>query len=758
MMTHSFYRFLTIPNFTRNTLRLLLGSFLVIGVVPLGGAQQVLEEIIVTAQKREQSKQEIGISITAFTGDQVRELGFTNSIDLINHTPGLVYGTPAAEGNNANLSLRGVSLSTIFDVSESPISMYVDEVYYGFIAGATFQLYDLERVEVLRGPQGTLFGRNATGGLVHFVTKQPTDHFEAYADLTYASYDQVKAEGAMNVPITDNLFVRGSFATNRYDGYVSNRFPGQEDPNDTDTIAGRFQVLWQANENLDLQFNLHAAEDDSNAGSWQHITGTLTPDGMDSVLTPGVPGPFGYVDLDGDPFAGEYDHIRPLQVENRGVWGKINWTLPNGWRLTSITAYEFFDRFYEEDTDMSPNNIIFASLVGNSDQITQELRLSGEAWDDTVRWVGGFFYIDREVSDAGLNVALPFLPLPPPPPGATINTHDISQQKNDSWAVFGQAEWDFAEHFTFIAGVRYTEEDAELDFVSAITPFFEDPITPAATFFTFNKGNFSDFAVQEEEFVDWKIELDWRPLEDVMLYASFSRGTKSAGFNPTNLGATDPSVLTFGKETLIAYEGGLRSEFWNNRVRLNASGFYYDYQDFQAFAFLAVGQQQVINSDSKISGFELELQTNPLEGLNLHLGLSILADATVKDQLDTLGVRRDRNMAFAPDYQVDGIIRYEWPMFGGTLGAQVDFVYSDGYFSDTQNFTSSMTDEYKLWNGRLTYTSGDGNWEVSGFVQNMFDEEYTNFVFDFIIDVGFSQLSYGKPRWGGVNVRYSWGG
>ena len=751
-------RFQTVFSITRHISRLFLGSLMMISLVPLSGAQQVLEEIIVTAQKREQSKQDIGISITVFTGDQIRELGFTNSIDIINHTPGLVYGTPAAEGNNANLSLRGVSLSTIFDVSESPISVYVDEVYYGFIPGATFQLYDLERTEVLRGPQGTLFGRNATGGLLQFVTKQPTNHFEAYADLTYASHDQFKSEGAINVPITDSLFVRASFATDRYDGYVDNRFPGQEDPNDTDKIAGRFQALWQVNENLELRFNAHASEDDSNAGSWQHVSGTLTPDSTDSVLTPGVPGPFGYADTDGDPFAGDYDHIRPLKVENRGMWGKINWTLPNGWQLTSITAYEYFDRFYEEDTDMSPNSIIYASLVGESEQFTQELRLSGEANDDTVRWVGGFYYIDREVSDAGLNVALPFLPLPPPPPGATVNTHDISQQENDSWAVFGQAEWDFAEQFTFLAGVRYTEEDAELDFVSSVTPFFEDPVTPDDVIFTFNKGNFGDYAVQKGEFVDWKLELDWQPVEDVMLYASFSRGTKSAGFNPTNLGATDPSVLTFGKETLDAYEGGLKSEFWNNRVRFNASGFYYDYKDFQAFAFLAVGQQQVINSDAEISGFELELHTNPLEGFNIWLGLSVLADATVKDQLDILGVRRDRNMAFAPDYQVDGIIRYEWPMFGGTLGAQLDFVYSDGYFSDTQNFTSSMTDEYELWNGRLTYTSSDGNWEVSTFVQNMFDEEYSNFVFDFIIDVGFSQLSYGKPRWGGVNVRYSWGG
>ena len=354
----------TVFSITRHISRLFLGSLMMISLVPLSGAQQVLEEIIVTAQKREQSKQDIGISITVFTGDQVRELGFTNSIDIINHTPGLVYGTPAAEGNNANLSLRGVSLSTIFDVSESPISMYVDEVYYGFIPGATFQLYDLERTEVLRGPQGTLFGRNATGGLLQFVTKQPTNHFEAYADLTYASHDQFKSEGAINVPITDSLFVRASFATDRYDGYVDNRFPGQEDPNDTDKIAGRFQALWQVNENLELRFNAHASEDDSNAGSWQHVSGTLTPDSTDSVLTPGVPGPFGYADTDGDPFAGDYDHIRPLKVENRGMWGKINWTLPNGWQLTSITAYEYFDRFYEEDTDMSPNSIIYASLVG----------------------------------------------------------------------------------------------------------------------------------------------------------------------------------------------------------------------------------------------------------------------------------------------------------------------------------------------------------------------------------------------------------
>ena len=190
-----------------------------------------LEEIIVTAQKREQSLQDVGIAVTAFSDKQIRELGFTDSTDVVAMTPGLIYTTPNAESSVINFFLRGVGLNDFADANENPVAVYVDDVYRPASGGLSFQLFDLQRVEVLRGPQGTLFGRNTTGGVVHFISKRPTEEVDGFVDLTYGSYNQIKAEAAFGGPIGDTVSGRLSAAMNKHDGWTENRFAGAPDYN-----------------------------------------------------------------------------------------------------------------------------------------------------------------------------------------------------------------------------------------------------------------------------------------------------------------------------------------------------------------------------------------------------------------------------------------------------------------------------------------------------------------------------------------------
>ncbi|MDP7661595.1 MAG: TonB-dependent receptor plug domain-containing protein, partial [Gammaproteobacteria bacterium] len=335
-----------------------------VALLPAVSQSAVLDEMTVTAQKREQALSDVGVSVTAFSGDSLRELNMTNSVDISAQTPNFTIGTPVGEGNNPSFVLRGVGLNDFNDNNESNIAVYVDEVYRSAMAGLTFQMFDLDRVEVLRGPQGTLYGRNATGGLVHFVTRKPTEDLDAYADLTLGSNSQVKFEGAIGGG-SETVMGRLSVATNQADGYVSNR--AGADPNEADNMALRGQLLFKPTEQWSVLLNAHWSDADPRAAAYQH-EGTDVG-GLDF---------FGYSDTDGDVWAGDYDRTGPLEIENTGASISIDWQ-GDAFGIAWITGYENVEKFHQEDTDMSDLDFGGGSLVrpdfaAETDQLTSELR------------------------------------------------------------------------------------------------------------------------------------------------------------------------------------------------------------------------------------------------------------------------------------------------------------------------------------------------------------------------------------------------
>lgn len=708
-----------------------------------------LEEVIVTAQKREQSLQEVGVSVTAFTGKQIEELGFVNSTDVIAQTPNLSFGTPTGEGNNASLTMRGVGLSDFNDNNEGPVAVYVDEVYVSALSGVTFQLMDLERVEVLRGPQGTLYGRNTTGGLVHFVSARPTEETEGYADLTLAENSQFKFEGALSGALGETVQGRLSFAHNEHNGYVTNRGPGLEDPNDTDNNAVRLQVALQATENFDVLLNIHGAKNDARMGAWQHEATYSLDGGVTSLPLPAdvdfygsCPGcdAFGYRDDDNDPWSGEYDRDGVLVIENRG--GSINAQWHNeGITFTSITGHETFERLYEEDTDISPYKIVHNTYRSDIDQFTQEFRLDGG--NERLHWLAGFYYYDQEV-DGGFQIDASGI-------GFIIGDANYVQ-KTDSWSLFGQTEYDLSDRWTLIAGLRYTDESRELDYLSVDLGGLLPP--DENTMFDYREKISNDN-------VTGKLELDWQATDKTLVYGSVSLGTKSAGFNTGVLdetglfGMTVRSDVPYDEENLTSYEVGLKTDLFGGSSRLNASVFYYDYSDFQAFAFVNLNQV-IFNTDAQISGMELEFITAPVEGLYIMLGAGFL-DTSAEDipLNDGSGIVRDREMTLAPEFSLNGVARYEWPVFSGYLATQLDFNYQDETYFDIQNHPVSAQDSYSVWNARFSYSGQDDKWSVTAFVNNLFEEEYRIYSFDVTNLFGFNQVAYGRPRWAGVSFRYN---
>ena len=356
------------------------------------------DEVIVTAQKREQNLQDVGIAVTAITGEQMQALGYTNAQEITALAPGVSTIQPNGEANYA-ISIRGVGNSDFITNVESPIAVYVDEVYISQMSGAGFMLFDMERAEVLRGPQGTLFGRNATGGLVQYVTRKPSQEAGGYSSFTYGEYNQMKYQGAVGVPLTDKLSMRFSGALHQRDGYVENREHPDLDLNNANEFAGRVQLLWEG-EDWDVLLNMRQGRQDIRTGFFQHVSsvepGRLTPGRVNPYLKD-TNGRLGYIDDDGDVYAGDYDFTGHNDLETKGYSATLTWQ-GESMKFISITDYSTTERDYIEDTDASPDDYFRFFLTTDADQFSQEMRLEGGG--DNARWVAGVYYLDLDISDS----------------------------------------------------------------------------------------------------------------------------------------------------------------------------------------------------------------------------------------------------------------------------------------------------------------------------------------------------------------------
>jgi len=708
---------------------------------------QGIEEIVVTAQKREQSLQDVGISVTAFSGRQIEELGFSGSEEISRMTPGLLFTLPGGSASIGFPAIRGVSQNDFGPHQEVPNAVCVDEAYLSFNGANQHQMFDLERVEVLRGPQGTLFGRNATGGLIHYVSRRPTREFEGYGDLTIGEHDQVRFQGAVSGPLTDRLQGRLSFATDHNDSYIENRVG--PDTGENESWSGRGQLLFQPTDDVEVHVSLFGGVNDSDAlGPYQRRTGIPDADGLGVNLDENVdfygtcPGcdPFGYIDNDGDPHAMDIDRVGFLERDTWGITGKLTWEFDR-FTLTSITHYLEFSFDYLEDQDVSPVAFTEFAFGQDADQFSQEIRLNGEM--DRLRWVAGFYYLGIESANhMSFHLLPPFV-------GVLLDT--AWSVDTESWAVFGQFEYDLAPRWTFIGGLRWTEDRKEIDLLNTVTV-----VGVGAFDFPFNEATVGPLAEQDDGDYSFKVELDYRPVDDWLLYASITRGNKGGSFSaPLDMSATPPASVPYGPETILAYEIGLKSQFLDGRARLNAAAFYYDYDDYQAFRLENL-VQVVFNAQARIYGAEVEFLLEPADGWLLMLGASLL-DAEVEDVVLPSGRVTDREPPQAPAFTLNGLLRREWAAFGGTMAVQADFNYVDDYQASVLNSPATHIPSHVIGNARLSWAPADERWEMAVFVKNIADAEAETYAFDLVNSgLPFNQIIYLPPRWVGGQVIYRW--
>ncbi|MBR9910085.1 MAG: TonB-dependent receptor [Gammaproteobacteria bacterium] len=734
----------------------------------------VLEEVVVTAQKREQNMQDVSVSVTAFSGNALRELSLTSSTEIAAQTPGLNIGTPVGEGNNPSISLRGVGLNDFNDNNEGPIAVYRDEVYQSAMPGLTFQLFDLERVEVLRGPQGTLYGRNATGGLVHFISKKPSDEFEGYVDLTLAENNQVKLEAAVGGALGEKVQGRLSVASNQHDGYVKNRIG--PDANEADSYAYRAQLNVDINDNLSALLNVHGGESDTNAPQYQH---EATDDGTGAA---GVADFYGYRDSDGDPFAGDYDREGVLNIESSGASLTLNWS-SGDLQFVSITAVENVEKLHQEDTDVGPFDGVTPDFASENDQVSQEFRLSGS--NARSNWVLGAYYFDNEVDgalDIDVNFPGPLVDAITGAPDGTFGTdfvtffnYDVDYvQTTESTGIFGQYEYILSDLVKLSMGLRYTTEERTMDYQNRTDgdpdAVLNSCLLPAGdpcdlglgasfpgtvTFLDFTDanpavGNLNEIDVDN---ISGKLGIDITPADNILVFANVARGFKSGGFNGGFLDFTDgvmESDVAFDEEQLTSYELGVKTNTSDGKLRFNATVFYYDYKDYQALTFAGLSQF-INNSDATVQGLDLELVWMPTENWDINLGASVLDTEVDEVQVRGADPVRGSEMVLAPEFSLNGLVRYQAT---DALSLQLDFNHQGDHYFDITNSDRSKEDAYTVFNARVGYQVNE-NLKVALFAKNLTDEEYRVYTFDFTGPAGLNQQFYAPPRWVGANLNYS---
>ncbi|MCJ9427956.1 TonB-dependent receptor [Kordiimonas marina] len=756
---------------------------------------QVIQEITITAQKRAESSQKVGVSVTAFTGDALKQFGFEDSTQIVAQVPGLNVGTPVGEGNNPSFTLRGVGLNDFNDNNEGPIAIYVDEAYQAALPGLTFQLFDVERVEVLRGPQGTIYGRNATGGLIKFVSKKPTDEFEGYVTAEGGAYSSVKLTGAVSGPISDRVKARLAADYNYAKGYVHNTLGPTTDG--ADSIALRGQIETKIGEDGSLNLTGLYSRSNTNAPQYQHQS-TLGATGADNLpfCPTDVPRDiYCYADTDGNNRSGNYNRQGPLKIEVQGIHATYK-QLFGEVELTNAFSYQHTQKLHKEDTDVGPFRGIAPTFRSRINAYSDELRLNGE-YDKGV-WQVGLFYLHTKVkgnndlhvwwrgdyaalldSDPAVFGGALEAFTPGFPKGAGLVPaiyYDVNYtQKTDSYAIFGQGEYQLTDDLKLTLGARYTKEKRSFDYINrAPAGYLLNNVLNGvgeANYFSMQAGAVNGFAaalgagpadvvspdaskIDNGNFLG-KAALDWQVNDHTLMYLSWSRGFKAGGFNAGFIDQTDfltSSQIAFKPEILDSYETGVKWTSENKRFRINASGFYYDYKDFQALTFQGLSQF-ITNGKAKFYGGEAEIGILPMDRLNIQLGASLLH--TDVDGVTVQGATlNNRQAVLAPQFTANGFVSYDWPVEKGDLTTTASFNYQGSHYFDITNSDISKQNGYMLVDLKVAYRFEDSGVELSAYAKNIFDKEYKVYTFDFTGIAGFNQLFYGKPRWWGVSVSY----
>ena len=709
----------------------------------------VIAEIIVTAQRREQSLGDVGIAITVLDGDDIVASRMTDPAGLVYHVPTLQMKSVFSK-SNPQIFMRGVGVNDDTALTSGSVGMYSDEVFIGAPAGQLFPIFDLERIEVLRGPQGTLYGRNTTGGAINFISRRPGAQLETSLRIGVGRFGERTFEGAIGGPAGDNFGARLAFVVNQRDGYMRNRLLGTDDAS-VDNWAARLILEYDPTDELSLALKLHGGRNDAQAKQYRN-QGLMDPDSVAAGMpapcaTPEITGTcsdlFGYIDSR-DPHEGRWDRRGDEEIDLAGADLTVSAWLGD-LEFTSISALSDTDRDLRPDTDAGPAQVLHIDWIEKTDQFSQEVRLASPP-DSTLRWILGAYYLNQSISINQTNDAFrelrPMFGFDPSRLILTVNTK--INQKLDSSALFGQLDYAFSERNTLIAGLRYTKEGRDMDRLDALTePGFTIPLVELSDSVSFDN-------------LSAKLGIEHRDASDNLAYASVTSGFKSGGFNGAV--AMDPgSVPPFDEETLASFELGYKWSGLDGRLNINVAGFLADYKDMQIFTrqtSSGIPREILTNAaDARVLGAEFEVLVMPTDTLELRLAIGAL-DSELRDYHTDTGEDFSGNkLVGAPDFTLNGMLRKSFELGRGRLAVQANYHYQDDVFFETSNHPLLAQEAYGILDGRISFLSRDNDWEVALWGKNLADEKYMLGVVGLGV-FGYNLQSWGEPlTWG---VEFTW--
>ena len=733
------------------------------------------DEMVVTARRRKEGLQSVPVAVTAFSSEDLENRNVEATTSLGQFTPNLqLDGAAALSGSSSNATafIRGIGQNDFAIFSDPGVGVYVDDVYMGRSIGGVLDVVDLERVEVLRGPQGTLFGRNTIGGGVLLTSKRPSYNPEGYVEYTGGRYFRNDIRAMANAPLIDKkLSLRFAVGKLNRDGYgerlkldtAGKEVDGGDDLGDINRVAGKAQVLWEPTSKVSILLSVDGtrAREKAAVSSLTAVpVGQVPPPTFrnifDSLVAPstGIKSPSGSKKLDAsyinkDPFK---TYATGLNESNLDVWGMSatpTWRVSPSISLKSITSYRELGAEFARDGDNTP--FTFRETVQDIDQwqVSQELQASGDSFSDRLNWLAGVYYFQEEATEnANAFLAkgiydtlqkMPPLPLDsagrpdgtkapfrpfggsnnPANAGADLMVDVYNHTENRSVAGFFNATFKILDNLGINAGLRVTYDHKDFNLLHQrmttglyiVGPDFPGPSQGWTSY-------------------DPRVGVEYQALSNVLTYATWSSGYKAGGFNGRPL-QNSTEVTQYDPERLYSYELGVKTDWFKRKLVVNAAGFYYDYRDIQ----LTVNQTPrnfVANvAKARLLGFEVEAQVRPIPGLRLDGGVGYL-DAKYTEiggsllPTQTLPITTSSKLMKAPKATASGGAEYTYALSKGygSLGARVDYAFRTKVYHDVANTESIAQDAFGLLGARLSWVSEDEIWSLAALGTNLTDEVY----------------------------------
>ena len=739
----------------------------------LAFGQAALEEIVVTAQKREEGLQNTPIAVTAFTANALANKGIDDISELAEYTPNLVFDTTSPVSglsSGAVVFIRGVG-NTDFSLTTDPgVGTYVDGVYMSRSAGGVLDVLDVERVEVLRGPQGTLFGRNTIGGAVNITSRKPGDEYAARVEATVGNFSRTDLRASADLPISDSFRVGLALSRKKRDGFVDRVLVGDE-LGDEDKLAFRLSAIYEVSEQLDFEFSFDASTiDEQSAGSvilgFTPGASTIGYDLFRAAFDPTAPDLAQFV-RDPEDDVSFATGPTGTDLDTQGFSFTANYAAET-WALKYIGAYRETEGEFFRDPDNTPVAITH-TFNSNYDheQTSHELQLTGTI-GDSVNYVAGIYFFEEEgTDDVFVPIFLPNVDDPANPFGFPAAVNNFAEVDNSSDAIYAQVDWDVTDTVGLTAGIRTTSDDKEFIYTQYIAADINGnplPVPVAAvnedgqlvTGLLPIVGNGSGVADASFDETTIKLGADWQFNDQTLLYYSYSEGFKSGGFVLRYVEAR-PEPLTFEPEFVDAHEIGIKWESADNRVRLNGAIFSMDYEDAQVTFFDNLGGPITANAGSvDIQGVELELTALLTDALLLEVGYGY-TDAEYSSIVDipglSLTIDESASLVNTPENQLSIGLEYALALQErGDLTFRLAYAYSDDVFNDSQNSPFLFQESYDTLGASVRFNSASDRWSVALFGDNLTDERFIESG-DSNFGLGFHEGNLNRPREYGLRFR-----